>query len=93
MSNLSQIPEKPDKIFIRKVGDQILIFLSPKEKITCICEWASGYLQPCNFGYLVLMAILYHALPDTGSHFTQFNPKDLFDQSLVGQARCTEDIF
>ena len=29
------------------VGDQILKILLPTEKITRICEWASGYLQPC----------------------------------------------
>ena len=36
------------------VGDQILKFLSPTEKITRICEWVSGYLQPCS----LLMVIL-----------------------------------
>ena len=32
------------------MGDKILKFLSPTDKITritCSCEWASDYLQPC----------------------------------------------
>ena len=36
------------KICTRHVGDQILKFLSPTGKITRICKWASGYLQPCS---------------------------------------------
>ena len=40
------VPEKSDKICTCHVGDQILKFLTPTEKITHISEWASGYLQP-----------------------------------------------
>ena len=38
-----------DKIFTRHVGDKInKKILSTTDRITCICEWASGYLQPWN---------------------------------------------
>ena len=42
------IPEKSDKIITRKVGDQILKFLLPTEKITCVCEYASMQVGICN---------------------------------------------
>ena len=32
------------------MGNQIFNFLSSTEKITRICEWGSGYLQPCIWG-------------------------------------------
>ena len=48
-SNLSQVPEKSNKIFTRHLGDQILKFLSPTEQITHICKWVTGYLQPCLY--------------------------------------------
>ena len=41
--------EKSNKIFTRHLGDQILKFLSPTEKITHICKWVTGYLQPCLY--------------------------------------------
>ena len=42
-SILSWVPEKSDKNITHLVGDQILKFLSPTDKITRFCEWASGY--------------------------------------------------
>ena len=38
---------KIPKIFARHVGDKICKILSSKDKFTPICEWVSGYLQPC----------------------------------------------
>ena len=38
---------KVPKIFAHHVGDKIGKILSPTDKFTPICEWASGYLQPC----------------------------------------------
>ena len=37
-----------DKIFTRHVGNKINKILPTTDRITCICEWASGYLQPWN---------------------------------------------
>ena len=55
-SNLNWVPKKLDKSFTHHVGDQILNFFMPTDKITHICKWASGYLQTCYSIYVKIPA-------------------------------------
>ena len=42
------------------MGDKILNFLSPTDKITRGCEWASDYLQPCiTISILLVLLNIY----------------------------------
>ena len=47
-SNSSRVPEMSHKIFTPHAGYKILKILSPTDRVTRICKWGSGYLQPYN---------------------------------------------
>ena len=86
MSNLRQVPEKSDKICTRYVGDLILKFLSPTEKITPICEWffATLHSADCSAGLLKLVNSSLLGLKGGGENLIFFYYGELIFERIVG---------